>query len=70
MEMVSTLLMFRRAQRDGIWDLYITSFKKMIPFFFQYDHQNYARWGVIYAAHMTQIPSEIRNEFVKGDFCS
>ena len=43
MEMVSTLLMFTRAQRDGIWNLYISSFKKMIPFFFQYDHQNYAR---------------------------
>ena len=68
MEMVSTLLMFTRAQRDGIWNLYISSFKKMIPFFFQYDHQNYARWGVIYAAQMMQIPNEIREEFVKGNF--
>ena len=42
--------------------------KKMIPFFFQYDHQNYARWGVIYAAQMMQIPVEIKEEFVRGNF--
>ena len=68
MDMVSTLLMFTRAQRDGIWDLYLLSFKKKIPFFFQYDHQNYARWGVVYAAQMMQIPDEIKEEFVKGNF--
>ena len=68
MEMVSTLLMFTRAQRDGLWDLYLLSFKKIIPFFFQYDHQNYARWGVIYAAQMMQIPVEIKEEFVRGNF--
>ena len=68
MDMVSTLLMFTRAQRDGLWDLYLFSFKKMIPFFFLYDHYNYARWGVIYAAQMMQIPDELKEEFVKGNF--
>ena len=33
MEMVSTLLMFTRTQREGDWELYMTSFRKMIPFF-------------------------------------
>ena len=68
MEMVSTLLMFTRAQRDGDWELYMTAFRKMIPFFFLYDHQNYARWGVIYIALMMQIPEEIKEEFLKGNF--
>ena len=68
MEMVSVLLMFTRAQRDGDWELYMTSFRKMIPFFFIYDHQNYARWGVIYFILMMQIPEEIREEFLKGNF--
>ena len=68
MEMVSALLMFTRAQRDGDWELYMTSFRKMIPFFFIYDHQNYARWGVIYFILMMQIPEEIREEFLKGNF--
>ena len=66
--MVSLLLMFTRAQRDGLWNLYVSSFKEMIPFIFQYDHQNYARWGVIYAAHMMMIPDEVREEFMNGDF--
>ena len=34
MEMVSILLMFTRAQRDGDWELYLTAFRKIIPFFF------------------------------------
>ena len=68
MEMVSLLLMFTRAQRNGLWQLHLTTFKKMIPFFFQYDHQNYARWGFIYAAQMMQVPDEIREEFVRGNF--
>ena len=60
MEMVSTLLMFTRAQRDGLWNLYVSSFKDMIPFIFQYDHQNYALSRDICAAHVIQIPNEIK----------
>ena len=68
MEMVSILLMFTRAQRDGDWELYLTAFRKMIPYFFQYDHQNYARWSIIYLAQMMEIPEKIKDEFMKGDF--
>ena len=68
MEMISILLMFTRAQRDGNWELYLLSFRQMIPFYFQYDHQNYARWSIIYLAQMIQIPEQIREEFMKGDF--
>ena len=46
-EMVSILLSFTRAQREGNWYLHIASFKMMIPYFFHYNHQNYARWGII-----------------------
>ena len=68
MEMISILLMFTRAQRDGNWELYLLSFRQMIPFYFQYDHQNYARWSIIYLAQMIQIPEQIREEFMKGYF--
>ena len=33
MEMVSILLMFTRAQRDGIRDLYLYSFRHTLPYF-------------------------------------
>lgn len=36
MEMVSILLNFTRAQREGNWDLYIHSFRCMLPYFFRY----------------------------------
>ena len=68
LEMVSTLLMFTRAQRDGNWDLHFSAFKKMLPFFFQYDHLNYAKWGSVYLAEMNMLPGEIIAEFKQGKF--
>ena len=67
-EMFSILLLFTRAQREGIWELHLTSFTKTIPLFMRYDHYNYARWGIIYVAEMKQLPEEVKEEFVKGDF--
>ena len=42
MTMVSILLCFTRAQRDGLWDFHLYALKCMLPFFFRYDHINYA----------------------------
>ena len=42
MEMVTILLMFTRAQRDGIWDLHIWAFGQMLPYMMRYVHTNYA----------------------------
>ena len=68
MEMVSVPLMFTRAQREVIWDLYLHSFCHMLPYFFRYDHLNYARWGSVYIAEMEQLPKEVLEEFKKGNF--
>ena len=39
MEMVHILLLFIRAQRDGLRELHIHTFQRMLPFFMrQYDH--------------------------------
>ena len=48
MKMVQILLLFIRAQRDGIWKLHIYAFQDMMPLFMRYDHTNYAWWGTIY----------------------
>jgi hypothetical protein len=68
MEMVSILLMFTRAQRDGCWDLYMHSFHLMMPYFFRYDHLNYARWGSVFITEMDQLPTEVLDEFNNGNF--
>lgn len=66
MEMVCILLLFVRAQREGMWDLHLYAFQKMLPFFHRYDHTNYAQWGAVYLAQMKQLPVEVQTEFDKG----
>ena len=61
--MVNILLRFTRAQRDGLWELHLSAFRDMLPFFHRYDHTNYARWGCVY-----EIPTDVEEEFKKGNF--
>ncbi len=68
MAMVSILLNFTRAQRDGLWKLHLHAFKRMLPYFFMYDHVNYARWGTIYLAEMANLPPDVLHEFQQGNF--
>ena len=44
MKMVSILLQFIRATREGNWQLYLNSLKLMLPMIFAYDRLNYARY--------------------------
>ena len=67
MTLVSILLSFTRAQRDGLWDLHLYSFKRMLPYFFRYDHVNYARCGTVYLAAMSTLPPEVLLEFQEGN---
>lgn len=68
MEMVQTLLLFIRAQREGNWELHLYAFKRMLPLFFRYNHTNYARWGTVYINEMHQLPNEVQKEFRAGNF--
>ena len=68
LKMVNILLYFIRAQRDGLWDLHLFSFRKMLPLFFRYDHTNYARWGTVCSAEMNRLPEETYHEFMNGNF--
>jgi len=68
MGMVSVLLGFIRAQREGIWELHLATFREMLPFFHRYDHTNYARWGCVYLSQMKQLPQEVADEFRQGNF--
>jgi hypothetical protein len=46
----------------------VYAFRCMLPWFFRYDHINYARWGAVYFADGTQLPAEILQEFRAGNF--
>lgn len=43
LEMVSLLLSFIRATRTSNWNLHLASLRQMLPYFFAYDRNNYAR---------------------------
>ena len=66
--MVSILFLFTRVQRDGDWNLYLSSFKMMLPYFFYDYHPNYANWGTVELAEMQMLPDKISEEFKQGNF--
>ena len=68
LHMVSTLLLFTRADREGIWNLHLSSFKEMLPYFHHFGHNNYAKYCTIYYAEMQMLPTEVEQEFKEGNF--
>ena len=66
--MVSIICQFTRADRDGIWDLHLSSLKMMLPYFHHFGHTNYAKYGPIYYAQMLMLPPEVEQEFRNGNF--
>ena len=69
--MVLTALRFIRAERDGIWQLHLSSLAEMLPYFHAYDHTNYARWATVYLADMQLLPEtapDVFQKFKPGNF--
>ena len=54
--MVSLLLTSIRATREGTWPLHLECIREMLPWYFAYDHVNYARYLPVYLIHMIQLP--------------
>ncbi|KAJ3610374.1 hypothetical protein NHX12_022466 [Muraenolepis orangiensis] len=71
MDLVSILLAFTRALRCGDWNLYMSAFKSMMPWFAAYDHTHYTRWAAVFIADMEQLAQtapEVYQGFLDGDF--
>ncbi|XP_010767762.1 serine/threonine-protein phosphatase 2B catalytic subunit alpha isoform-like [Notothenia coriiceps] len=58
MTMVSIVLCFTRAQRDGLWDLHLYAFKRMLPFFFRFFMTGYLPLGFEFGVEITYPESE------------
>lgn len=70
-KMVSILLQFLRAERTGNWNLHKSAFAAMLPWFAQYDHTNYTRWGAVYLADVMLLETshpDVHREFMNGNF--
>ena len=71
LEMVATLLSLIRATREGNWELHLECIKAVLPWFFAYDHTNYARFLPAYLVHMLELPDthpEAYSMLSQGDF--
>lgn len=55
MKMVEIILGFTREEREGNWQLHLSSFAAMLPYFAMYDHINYAKWGPVYLMDMALL---------------
>ena len=71
LEMVEVLINFVRATREGNWAMHLEGIKEMLPWFFAYNHTNYARYLPVYLAHMMLLPEthpEAHTLLLNGDF--
>jgi len=70
-DFVGKLLLFIRAEREGLWELHLASFQELLPLMVLYDHTNYTRWGTIYITDMLQLEDtfpDVYREFMAGHF--
>ena len=66
---VQIMLANIRAEREGDWDMHLSTQVNMLPYFFIADRQNYSRWGTLYALDMlTSLPEPVSEAFLEGQF--
>ncbi|CAG9768418.1 unnamed protein product [Ceutorhynchus assimilis] len=64
-------LCFVKSIRDANFKLYKKSIAKMIPWYFLFEHQNYARWLPVHLADMIDLKAKVPSvnaEFESGKF--
>ena len=65
------VLSFVRSVREGDFQLYVASMKKLIPWCFALDHTHYARWLTVHIKDMETLPTrlpQVYTEFDAGKF--
>lgn len=65
------ILTFVQATRRGNFESHLSSASKLIPWFFAYDHTNYARYMPVYVAEMVSVNMtnpDVSRSFFDGDF--
>lgn len=65
------VLMFVRSIRSGDFELYKRTINNLLPWFFAFDHVNYARWLSVHLCDMLQLQEtnqDIFQHFNEGHF--
>ena len=55
-------LIFVRAHRGTNFTLYMESLKAIVPWFFAFDHHNYARWIPMHICDIESLPSSVHKQ--------
>lgn len=72
MDMVSLLVRFTRATREGNWCDHLSATREIMPWMFSYDHVNYSRYLPLYWCQMHELQTTCPSAYEKlsnGDFC-
>ena len=56
-------LIFVRAHREKNFYLYVETLKAIVPWFFAFDHYNYARWIPVHIRDMESLPQSVYEQF-------
>ena len=67
----SMLLTFVHSIRDGNFDMYVETLKKMVPWFFIFNHPHYSRWLPVHLRDLEELATKspaLYEEFKKGNF--
>ena len=59
------VLTFVRSHRERNFDLYIEALDALVPWFFVFDHHNYARWVPVHIRDMKTLPAGITDQLHK-----
>ena len=75
MQLQENVLGLIRSFRTRNWKLYVKCIKKIVIWFFVFNHPNYARWVSIHIRDIemletTQSLQDVAQEFAKGKFCA
>lgn len=71
LSIVENVLTILYATRTGDWVLYVESIRRLLPWTFAYDRQNYARYLTLHLMEMVNLEQNhkcIDNEFMMDNF--
>ena len=71
LKMQLNLFVFLRAEREGLFDLYVEALSKLIPWFFAMDQHHYARWLSVHIRDLSALLQQHQSlamEFQSGKF--
>lgn len=60
------IMLYLRASHDSDWLLHVKATEMMLPYMFAAHKHNYSRYGLYYVRSMARLPTDILDQFCKG----